>query len=123
MYWVTMSIGAAAIMGLVSVLDKIVLSRYIRSALTMPVLLGIVHGGIGVIVLFLNPFPKDTLLQPIGWAFFSGLIAASGGSIFLRTLYYKQVSRALPTWNSFPIFAALIAIIFLDEQVSLYHWL
>ena len=123
MSWVPMALSAAAVMGIVSILDKAVLVRYIRSPLTLPLLLGLVHGSIGVIVTLALPWLGESPLSSVGWALLSGIIAATGGTIFLRVLYSQEVSRALPVWNTFPIFATLIAFIFLDERLSLYHWI
>ena len=123
MSWVPIALSTAAIMGTISILDKTVLFRYIRSPLTLPLLLGLVHGGVGAILTLALPWPGDSPLSSVGWALLSGIVAGTGGMIFLRVLHSQEVSRAIPVRNTYPIFTALIAFVFLDEKLSLYHWI
>ena len=123
MSWVVIALVSAAISGFVNILDKTVLFRYTHSPLTLPLMIGVAHGGVGIILILALPWPETSLLHPISWGLLSGILWGLGAVFLLRVLYSQEVSRAIPIYQTFPLFAALIAVFFLDEHLSTYHWL
>ena len=122
MSWVIITLASAAINGIVNILDKTVLFRYVQSYMTVTFLIGAAQGVIGIILVIVLSWPEDSIIDSVGWAFFSGVLLALGGIILMGVLYSQEVSRTVPIYQSFPIFAALIAVFFLDESLASYHW-
>lgn len=123
MSWIAIAITSAAIAGVVHILEKIALYRYLKSPLTLPLLIGITQLLIGTILVIFLPWDSEQDVNPIMWSVFSGVLHGIGGLILLRMLYVQEVSRVIPIFLTFPIFAALIAVIFLDEQVTTFLWI
>ena len=122
MSWVVIALISAAIGGGVSILEKMVLFRYIHSPLTLPLLVGLVQVVVGTILTLALPWSERATLDSVGWSLLSGALTGLSAAIFYRVLFSQEVSRAVPVILTFPIFAALIAVTFLDEQLSAYQW-
>ena len=122
MSWPVIALSSAAIAGIVHILEKTALFRYIHSPLTLPFLIGLTQLSVGTVLTLALPWPGTPNLYPIGWALLSGALHGLGGLILLRVLFSQEVSRVIPVFLTFPIFAALIAVIFLDERLSLFNW-
>ena len=123
MPWVIIALSSAAIAGANSILDKMVLVRYIRSPLTLPCLLGLMMGGVGVILIPVLSWPEESTFSSISWSLLSGVFLGVGSLLVFHVLFTQEVSRTSPILNTHPIYAALIAVIFLDERLTTYHWL
>ena len=122
MSWVVIALSSAALAGVINILEKTVLVRYIRSPLTLPFLIGLAQVSIGTILILALPWPKGSTLNSVGWSLASGVFWGFSGLLLFRMLYSQEVSRTILTRNTFPIFTALIAFIFLDEQLSSHQW-
>lgn len=122
MSWVAIALLGTAVMGMINILDKVVIVRYFHSPLTLPFLIGIAQGGVGIVLITALRWPGSAPLSSVAWAVFSGALMGLGALFLLRLLYTQEVSRVVPAFNSFPLFAAIIAVIFLDERLSSLHW-
>ncbi len=123
MSWVVIALLGAAVAGMINILDKTLLFRYLRSPLTLPLLIGVAQGSIGIILVLALTWPETTTASSIGWGFFSGGLWGLSAWFFLRVLYSQEVSRSVPVYQTFPIVAALLAVFFLDEDLSAFHWI
>ena len=122
MSWVAIALTAAAVSSVVSIFDKTIIHRYARSPLTLPLLIGIAQTAVGLTVLAAVRTPAEATAGSIGWALGSGALFGLSGQILIRTLFTQEVSRTIPVYQTFPVFAALIAVIFLDEVVTPAQW-
>ena len=122
MSWITIALVAAAVSAVVSIFDKTVMHRYASSPLTLPLLIGISQTAVGLAVLGVVGTPPEAGAQAVGWAIGSGVLFGLGGQILIRTLFTQEVSRTIPVYQTFPVFAALIAVVFLDEVVTPWQW-
>ena len=104
-------------------LDKTVMHRYARSALTLPLIVGFAQVSIGIVVLAVVRIPDTATLQATATAVLSGLLFGVAGNMMMRILYSQEVSRTVPVTQTAPIFAALIGVAFLGESVSAFQWL
>ena len=123
MSWIAMSRISAAVSALVSILDKTVIYRYVRSPLTLPLLIGILQTGFGLAVLIIVRVPSDATWGATGAALLSGMLYGINGQLVLRVLYTQEVSRTVPVTQAAPIFVAILALIFLSESISAVQWL
>jgi uncharacterized membrane protein len=120
--WVAIALLSAGVSASVSILDKTILYRYARTPLTLPLLIGFAHTALGIAVLAAVGLPEDVLWSAAGIALASGALFGASGYIMMRVLYTQEVSRTIPVTQTAPIFAALIALAFLDETLSLLQW-
>ncbi len=123
MAWLTITLIGSAFLGLIHISDKVVLRRYIRTPLTLILLIGVVDGIVGVFLLGFSRIPSEATL-------FNNLAAISSGAfigfaiiLLQRVLYTEEVSRVVPITQSAPIFTALLALLILGESISLIQWL
>ncbi len=123
MSWIAIALVAAAVSAVVNIFDKTVIHRYASSPLTLPLLIGIAQTTVGLTVLAFVRTPPEATAQAVGWAVGSGVLFGLGGQLLIRTLFTQEVSRTIPVYQTFPVFAALIAVVFLDEVVTPLQWL
>ena len=123
MLWTTIAILAAAITGLVSILDSHLISRRLPSIQAFMAPIGIVHSGVGLLILALNPLPDGIGMAPIAVAIGAGVIRVAGAVPMLRQMRSEEVSRIIPVVNTFPIFVALMAVPLLGEALEGSDWL
>ena len=121
MSWVVVALISAALMGLVSIIDKTA-HGYGRSPLTLPLLMAITQTTIGTVVLTIVGIPEGTTLELVGIAVLSGFLFGVGVVTQHWILFSQEVSRTIPITQSAPIFAALIAVPVLNEYISVLQW-
>ena len=122
MSWLFVSLMGAAVMGLASISDKVVIHRYIKTPFTLILLVGIAQGAVGIISLSITGIPSEATLVTSMSAISSGVLFSFSAIIFLRILYTQEVSRTIPITQSAPIFAALLAFLVLGENISPIQW-
>jgi uncharacterized membrane protein len=107
---------------MINILDKTLLFRYLRSPLTLPFLIGVAQGSVGTIMALAVTWPETATASSVGWSLLSGALWGLSAWFLLRVLYSQEVSRTIPVYQTFPIFAALLAVVFLGEDLSSVHW-
>ena len=122
MSWIALALVCAGLFALVSMFDKTVLYRYARTPLTLPLLTGFAQTTIGLVVLAAVGIPDDATWKATGTALGSGVLFGLSGLLGMRVLFSQEVSRTIPVTQTAPIFAAVIALVFLDETISALQW-
>ncbi len=122
MSWILIALGSAAASGVVSIFDKTVIHRYLDSPLSLPLLIGLIQTTMGLLLVVAMPWPEATTLRAVAWGLGSGALWGISAALLLRVLYSREVSRTIPVYSTFPIFAALMAVLFLGEDLTLYLW-
>jgi uncharacterized membrane protein len=124
MTWLTAALLSTALFAVVAVFDKRMVADLFPSFATFNVTFGLLQFVIAPVFLV-----AVTLTvgfdggSGIPWAIGSGLLWALGLSLFFYGLRTEEVSRAAPTQSLAPVFAAVIAVVFLHEQLSGLQWL
>jgi len=121
--WIVIALASAAVTAMVSISDKTVIYRYARSPLTLPLLIGMAQTTVGIITLGLTRIPPAATLEASGYAVLSGVLFGLSGILSQRVLFTEEVSRTIPVTQSAPIFAALMALVILNESISSQQWL
>jgi uncharacterized membrane protein len=121
--WTTIAIVAAAIMGVVAIVDSHLISKRMPSfrAFILPV--GIIHLAFGLILLGLYPLPGEVGGTTLMVAFVSGVIRSAGALLMLQAMRSEEVSRIIPVVHTFPIFVAILAVPLLGEALGYLEWL
>lgn len=123
MSWLAVVLAGVALAGLLSVLDKTVIHRYARMPYLQPLVIGITMMLIGLPLLAVTGIPPSATTESILWALASGVCYGLGTHILVYTLYRQEVSRVIPVYQTYPIFTALIAFVFLGERLDAVEWL
>ena len=121
MSWFWLALLSAALLGMVGILDKALIFHFAKSRLTLPLLIGIAQGLIGLtLVLFLSWTDAD--MAAVGWAILSGVLWGVGSLFLFYALFEREASKTIPIFQTFPAFVAPMAVIFLGEDLALYQW-
>ena len=123
MSWVVVALAGAAVAALVSILDKTIIHRYARTPYTQPLAIGVTLPLIGIAILVFVGIPSSATLESVLWALISGMFYGLGTHVLMYVLYTQEVSRAIPVYQTYPIFTALIAFFFLGERLDVVEWL
>ena len=120
--WVAPALGSPLIYAVVSIGDKLILSRTTISLASFNFHVGLSQLAIASVVLVADP------IESVAWdvgllAFGAGLIWGVALTLMFWVLKREEVSRVTPVWQSSPIFAALLAVVFLGEVMTWQHWL
>ena len=123
MDWTLAALGSTVIFAGVNVVDKRLLAVYFPSVESFNFVLGVVWTITGLVVALAVIATSGTLVGAgAGLALVSGLLWAIGLSFFFFGLRLEDVSRATPIYNTFPLFASLLAVAFLGERLTGAHW-
>ena len=122
MDWIFLSIASAAIFAVVSVLDKFILMRHAPSASTFIVLLGLLQLPAATLMAFISP-PELPATGAWAVAYASGLLWGVSLVLMFQVMSKHEVSRVLPVIATSPVYVAIMAMVFLDEDLTLAHWI
>ena len=123
MSWLVVALAGAALAALISILDKTIIHRYARMPHLQPLVIGIAMLTIGLFLFAIVRIPPSATFEPVFWALISGAFYGLGTQILVYTLYKQEVSRVIPVYQTYPIFTALIAFLFLGERLGALEWL
>ncbi len=122
MDWATLALLSAAIFGLVSILDKFIVERMARNVRAILFILGVLSLITSIPFLLADPSYSSYSIRSIGAALASGFLRGLALAVLFGVLRREEVSRALPVTQTYPIFVAVLAALFLGEQVDLLDW-
>ncbi len=120
--WIFYSLLAAAAAAFSSVIDKMVLSKWMTKPVGSYFVFGAIEALSGIIAFIVLGGPRLPLATAI-------LALSTGAAFALSTLFYFQaikvdeVTRVVPLYNLIPIFTAAFAAVFLGEVFSLLKYL
>ena len=123
MSWVIIALGAAAVLAGVSIVDKTMLQNYVRTHVSLLLLIALFQGFVGVGLVATLVWTEEVTASAVAWALFSGSLFGFGGLFLIYVLSSQEVSRTVPIAQSAPIFAAILGFLFLGESLSPIHWL
>ena len=123
MGWVAAALGSTALFALVTVLDKKLVVSFFPSATLFNLTFGLLQFFVAAFffVVFVPVVGLD--VAGIPWAVASGFAWALALFLFFHGLRLEEVSRATPIQMTAPVFAALLAVVFLGETLSWAQWL
>lgn len=121
MDWIFLSLASAAIFAVVSVMDKFILTRHAPSATTFIVLLGLLQLPAAAIMVLVSP-PELPASGAWAVAYASGLLWGVSLVLMFQVMSRHEVSRVLPVIATSPVYVAIMATVFLDETLTVAHW-
>lgn len=105
-----------------TVLDKRIVSFHVRSMSAFYTLFAILNIGIGLLLVLIPSWEGWASTWVNFLALVNGALWGSGLLLFFWGLRYIDASRATPIFHTFPVFAAILAVFFLNEELSPIHW-
>ncbi len=123
MTWAMVALTGAALTAFINILDKRIIYGYARTPQTQPLAIGLTMPFVGAVLLIFAGVPGSGAIESITWALVSGAFYGMGAQLLLHVLYTQEVSRAVPVFQTYPIFTALIAFLFLGERLDAIAWL
>lgn len=122
MPWFLFAILSAIGFGICNIFDKFILERRIKNFLAYFVIGGFFWLVFALIILFFSPL-SDISLTIILLAILTGFLMGTTWLLYFKGLTKEEVSRVVALYYLFPIFVALLARIFLKEEISFLKWL
>lgn len=121
--WISLALASTAVAALVNTLDSHFLSRRLPGLRSYLLVIGFITALVGIVMLFLFPFPHGTGLRIYGLAFISAMLRVGAMSALLYAMKKEDISRIMPLASTAPIFVAVMAAVFLGESLKHTQWL
>ena len=120
--WALLALAAAICYSVIGVIDKRLLDHHLPSvsclylwiALVLLLYIGVVVGFTGL--------PLDAPLDRLLVAFGSGLAIGVGLALLFAGLKIEEASRAIAITQIYPVFVAVLAVLFLGETLNRLQW-
>jgi transporter family protein len=112
--WVFFSILAAFSWSISNIIDKYVLTKWIRKPLIPVIATGAVELVVGIIVYFVHGFSYLSALN-IFLAILGGVITISLYIFYFKAMQIEEASRVVPLFYLAPLFISIFAALFLNE--------
>jgi len=123
LFWIYAAIASAATAAIVAIIDSFLLSKKMPSLWSYLLPVGTIQLIMGLVVLWLDPFPSNIEITTVLIAFSAGLSSSFAIILMLNTMRRDEVSRIIPVVNTSPIFVAIMAVPLLNESLGYKEWL
>ena len=117
--WTLFAILSAVTFGIVSVLDKLLLSVNIRVIQAYYAWLGIALLANSIVVYIIFGMQEQWIFSTTMIAYGAGLSWGMALVLSFYAIKYEEISRATAIYQTFPIFVAIFAVIFLGETIGI----
>ena len=117
MNWVSVGLFSAFLLAIVAVLDKRLLTVHITNIRTFYFLVGVIQVAIGIVVILINPWSSNLTYTSLIFAVLSGLAWGIGLLVLFYAVSKLEVSRVTTITHTYPVFVAIIAVIFLGDEI------
>ncbi len=121
--WALVALASAAIFGVVSIVDKRILDHHLPAVPVLYLWIVLYLSFYTAIALGLTGIPTDASGNRLLMAFLSGLGWGVGLALLFVGLKLEEASKATAIAQIYPVFVALLAVLFLHEQLQLLQWL
>ncbi len=122
MEWMIYAAASSFTFALVSILDKILISKHVDSGKVFVAAVGIAQ-----IILGLLAVPVILGTTYSLWIVVVALLSGIFSGAYLVSMFIimesQDVSRVVPVVSTYPVFVALLAFLFLGESVTYFSWI
>lgn len=123
MEWIFLAIFSAALFGLITALEKRLIDHHLPN-------LGVYYASISfsllipAVIVFLatGGVPDEATNSSMGWAALSGGVWGVGLAMVFWGYKLEEASRASAIVHTFPVFVAIVAVLWLDETLIPGQW-
>ena len=118
MSWVFYAIISAILWAVSNVLDKLILTKWVKNP-SIPIIIYSIVGTIfGGFIYFFHGFSSLSNLN-VFLALLSGVFLFGGATFYFKAIQFEEISRIVPIFYFTPGFIAILAAIFLGEIFAL----
>jgi len=121
--WISTALLSSAMQAAVSVVDSHLLSKRMLELRTLILAMGVIQALYGLLLYILFPWPANIPAAGILSVIAASIFGIGGSLTTLLVLQKEEVSRVVPIGHITPVYIAIIATIFLDENLTYLHWL
>lgn len=122
-FWFILALSTTIISALVNILDSHFMSRRMPGARAYILICGIFILPASIILLILFPPSADIGLGPILAVTVSAILMSAASVLILQAMKSVDVARVAPLTAISPAFVAVLATVFLGEDLGLRQWL
>jgi len=123
MSWVYLALMGTAALAIVNIFDSHLLSKRLPSVRALLLPAGIIFLIVAVIMPLIFPPPENISISIILIAIIPGILRGVAVIIMLYAFKSEEVSRVVPVVSTYPIFVAIMAALFLGENLGYLQWL
>ncbi|MFQ6030962.1 MAG: EamA family transporter [Dehalococcoidia bacterium] len=120
--WALWALASAASHGIIAVLDKRLLDHHLPGVSVLYLWIALVLAVDAVLVLLFTGFPASPPTDQVVVAFASGLSFGVGLAFMFVGLRMEEASRAIAIPQIYPVFVAMLAVMFLGETLNQLQW-
>jgi drug/metabolite transporter (DMT)-like permease len=121
--WIFLAVFSAALFGLITALEKRLIDHHLPN-------LGAYYASISfsllipavIVFLVTGGMPDDATNSGMGWATLSGGVWGVGLALVFWGYKLEEASRASAIVHTFPVFVAIVAVLWLDETLIPGQW-
>ncbi|MDA1189500.1 MAG: EamA family transporter, partial [Chloroflexi bacterium] len=122
MSWIAFALAATFLIGVGSILEKLLISRYLPGSKTFLGWLALSMIPHCIIFAFVFPVPDGTPFIRIIAMVGTGACWGMSGNLMYRALQRSEASRVWPVLNVSPIYVAIMAVFLLGEILTGLQW-
>ena len=123
MDWILLSIASAFVFAIVIIADKLLLSTYLPNPRTLFFLFGIIQVVMATTILLIEPWHSNPSASILTIGTVSGVTWIAGLILMFYGISRLEVSRVIAIYHTYPVFVGLLAVVFLNEHLSVVAWL
>lgn len=120
--WILLALGSAACFGIVSVVDKRLLSHNLSGVSVLYLWIALVLAFYIIVTFSLTGIPTEAAPDRLLVALASGLATGVGLALMFMGLKFEEASRAIAITQIYPVFVAVLAVLFLGESLNRLQW-
>ncbi len=123
MAWIAIALSSAAFSGVLSIIDKQTVSKYMPNFGGFALLLGLASILWSILTFIFFPISQDLSLREALIALGSGVIWSAALGLHMFVLRTGEVSRVSPVFHTYPVIVAVLGVSFLNESLSWIGWI
>ena len=123
MDWILLSLVSAFSFSAYSIIQKYAFQKGLSSVFAFGFWGGMLHLALAGVILALDPVDIAWTSLPVITVLGAGLLNTGVSLLISRMLQRGEVTRVVPIIDTYPVFVAVMAIIFLGEDVTPLKWM
>ena len=120
--WILLSLLSAVTFALVSITDKLLISRYMPGYRSFGAWVGMITFAVGMVLVLAVPTSREIGVVQAVVAIGAGFLWGLGLTFFFLGMRSLEVSRAVSVYYIHPIIVAVLASVLLGESLSVVQW-
>jgi len=120
--WVIFSISAALLWAIANIIDKTILTKWVRKPLVPVIITGAVWLALGITIFFAEGFSYLSLFN-LSLAILTGIFTTIVYLLYFKAIQIQEASRVIPLTYLSQLFILILAAVFLGEVLTLSKYL